>query len=42
MIHYKCAPREQQLAELQDLYNSQQQLTVELSDKLEKTEVIIV
>ncbi|XP_012838663.1 PREDICTED: 125 kDa kinesin-related protein [Erythranthe guttata] len=30
--------RDKQLAELQELYNSQQQLTVELSDKLEKTE----
>ncbi|KAH6765604.1 P-loop containing nucleoside triphosphate hydrolases superfamily protein [Perilla frutescens var. hirtella] len=30
--------RDKQLAELQDLYNSQQQLTAELSDKLEKTE----
>lgn len=36
--HEHCG---QQLAELQDLYNSQQQLTAELSDKLEKTEVII-
>ncbi|XP_041995168.1 kinesin-like protein KIN-5D [Salvia splendens] len=30
--------RDKQLAELQDLYNSQQQSTAELSDKLEKTE----
>jgi len=30
---------EQQLVELQELYNRQQLLTVELSDKLEKTEV---
>lgn len=30
----------QRVVELQELYNSQQQLTVELSDKLEKTEVI--
>lgn len=30
---------EQQLMELQELYNSQQLLTAELSDKLEKTEV---
>ena len=29
----------QQLLELQELYNSQQLLTAELSDKLEKTEV---
>ncbi|KAG6415077.1 hypothetical protein SASPL_122479 [Salvia splendens] len=31
--------RDKQLAELQDLYNSQQQSTAELSDKLEKTEL---
>ncbi|KAL0460644.1 UNVERIFIED_CONTAM: Kinesin-like protein KIN-5D [Sesamum latifolium] len=30
--------RDKRLAEVQELYNSQQQLTVELSDKLEKTE----
>ncbi|CAI9770527.1 unnamed protein product [Fraxinus pennsylvanica] len=30
--------KDKQLVELQELYNSQQQLTVELSDKLEKTE----
>ncbi|XP_057781687.1 kinesin-like protein KIN-5D [Salvia miltiorrhiza] len=30
--------RDKQVAELQDLYNSQQQSTAELSDKLEKTE----
>ncbi|GFP80330.1 125 kDa kinesin-related protein [Phtheirospermum japonicum] len=30
--------RDKQLAELQELYNSQQQLSVELSDKLEKSE----
>ncbi|XP_073311252.1 kinesin-like protein KIN-5D [Primulina huaijiensis] len=30
--------RDKQLLELQELYDSQQQLTVELSDKLEKTE----
>ena len=30
---------EQQLMEIQELYNSQQLLTAELSDKLEKTEV---
>lgn len=32
----------QQLMELQELYNSQQLLTAELSAKLEKTEVRIV
>lgn len=32
----------QQLMELQELYNSQQFLTAELSDKLEKTEVNMV
>ncbi|CAA2933622.1 kinesin KIN-5D [Olea europaea subsp. europaea] len=30
--------KDKQLVELQELYNSQQELTVELSDKLEKTE----
>lgn len=30
----------QQLVELQELYKSEQQLTAELGDKLDKTEVI--
>lgn len=33
------ATYQQQLMELQELYNSQQLLTAELSDRLEKTEV---
>ena len=36
IIFWLC---EQQLLELQELYNSQQLLTAELSDKLETTEV---
>lgn len=41
MIKNRIVFFEQQLLELQELYNSQQQLTVQLSDKLEKTEVCL-
>lgn len=39
MIHDRFVLLVQQLLELQELYNSQQQLTAELTEKLEKTEV---
>lgn len=39
MIHYRAVFSEQQLLELQELYNSQQLLSVQLSEKLENSEV---